>query len=394
MEAENQFNKKRLNHTCSLKVLQIMHASPYDSSRPNLSDITGVDRLVANMMPYWPKHNIKIFLVYPEDGPNRKFFAKSNCHIINYAIGGKFDFLSIIKIIKIIKKTGVRLIHSNGQPIDLFGAIAAKLSGVPIIITRHSMIDDLLISNLRKNVYKQFDSLALRLSDCVIAICQTGANHLARTSPYLKGKIKRIYNGIQVDRFPLKEPSISCFPDYITIGFIGRVSEEKGVHDFLKVMWELLRLRYTVKGIIVGGGPDLEKAKKMSVEYGIEAAVEFCGIKNEVLPFLHKMDIFLLPSFREGFPLSILEAMAVGLPVISTRIGGIPEQLIENVNGFLVVPGDISKMVAFCIELIEKPWLRKNFGKRSRKIVEKMFKESRMASKYAKCFWELSNSIK
>jgi glycosyltransferase involved in cell wall biosynthesis len=375
-----------------LRVLQIMHAPPSVPGGQNYSGITGVDRLVINMLPYWSEHDIEIVLIYPRKGPNWDILEDSASLMVDYGIGGKFDIASSWSIARIVRENNIQLIHTNGPPIDLFGAIASRLTGVPMVLTRHVMIDDYLISPVKKSIYKFVDSLGFRMCDRAVAICRAGERHLSKTHPELNGKIKLIYNGIQIDRFPLKRSWNVSEPDGVTIGFVGRLSEEKGCPDFLHVLKELIGRRYNVRGLVVGGGPDIDSIKSLAEEYGISDVVEFCGLQEDVVPFLHRMDIFLLPSYREGLPLVILEAMAVGLPVISTRIAGIPEQIIENENGFLVSPGDIAEMVDHCIHLVEHSDDRERFAKQSRKIVEERFTEKRMVQEYAACFWELAKS--
>jgi glycosyltransferase involved in cell wall biosynthesis len=156
--------------------------------------------------------------------------------------------------------------------------------------------------------------------------------------------------------------------------FMGRVGERKGAYDILEAVPEVIRSYPDARFILAGDG-DLEKAKRISAEKGIDRNVEFPGwVKgDDKRAYFRNSDIYLLPSYHEGIPVSILEAMAAGLPVISTPVGGIPDAIEDGVNGFLVNPGDARAIAEKLVYLLEHPRERKEMGTRNRTKVTDQF---------------------
>lgn len=159
----------------------------------------------------------------------------------------------------------------------------------------------------------------------------------------------------------------------ITFLFLGFIGNRKGIFDLLEIL-KNNKAKYSGKiKLIIGGNGEVERLKKIIKQNDLNGLIEFVGWVTDVdkIKLLELCDIYILPSYNEGLPISILEAMSYGKPIISTNIGGIPEIVKPNKNGFLIEPGNLSQIesvVDFCIEnrnlLIE-------YGKESKLMVEK-----------------------
>jgi glycosyltransferase involved in cell wall biosynthesis len=160
------------------------------------------------------------------------------------------------------------------------------------------------------------------------------------------------------------------------LGIVAHILPHKGYDDLVQALALLLEKLPTVKCLIVGRAPRkrylqrlLQRAERLSVRDRLIMA----GFQEDVVPFLHTMDVFVLPSRTEGFPMTILEAMAAGRPVVATAVGGIPEIVRDGETGFLTPPGDPGRLAEAFLQLLEAPTLATAMGEAGRKRVESHF---------------------
>ena len=162
---------------------------------------------------------------------------------------------------------------------------------------------------------------------------------------------------------------------------VGNFNKRKGQEILIKAISKIkVQLKKQIKVIFIGGGPDLENCIEMAKGLEVNKNIEFLGIKRNSEEFLKNKDIFILPSYDEGLPIAIIEAFRQGMPVISTRVGGIPEMIDEYKNGFLINPTeeDIIKIIE---EILEKRYNLEELSKAAREkyltnfTLEKMIKE-------------------
>jgi glycosyltransferase involved in cell wall biosynthesis len=158
---------------------------------------------------------------------------------------------------------------------------------------------------------------------------------------------------------------------------VGRLYHRKGLEILLHAIPPVLKEFNNVKFVISGKGfkQKEESLRNLAKELNIEDHVKFLGyVPDEKLPRLYSTsDIFVLPAIYENFPFAILEAQSTGLPVISTRVGGIPEFLVDNENGFVINPGDSTQLTQKVLTLLQNPKLAKEMGDCGRKRIEEKF---------------------
>lgn len=153
--------------------------------------------------------------------------------------------------------------------------------------------------------------------------------------------------------------------------FLGRLGQRKGIYDLLEVL-TANKDRYEGKAkLICGGDGEIEKVNEIVKENGLESMFEYVGwvSGDKKVELLNKADAYVLPSYNEGLPISVLEAMSYHLPIISTTVGGIPEILTDGDNGFIMEPGDKAALTNAIDALLNDIDLRKKMGKRSAEIV-------------------------
>jgi glycosyltransferase involved in cell wall biosynthesis len=157
--------------------------------------------------------------------------------------------------------------------------------------------------------------------------------------------------------------------------FVGRLYHRKGLeillHSIVAVLAEFNDVQFVISG--TGFKKKELSLRQLAKDLKIEDHVKFLGyVPDERLPFLYSAsDIFVLPAIYENFPFAILEAQSSGLPVISTKVGGIPEFLVNNENGFIIEPGNSLQLSQRLLEILQNPELAKKMGKQGRNLTEK-----------------------
>jgi glycosyltransferase involved in cell wall biosynthesis len=221
-------------------------------------------------------------------------------------------------------------------------------------------------------------------ADALIAVSQYTKKELTEFYSISEERIHVIYNGVHVEKF---KPSIrskadlrrelGLATDRRIILFVGRLYSRKGLPTLLQAAQKVVKDSKNTQFVISGEGfkQNEEKLRKLTRQYGIEDNVSFIGyFPDEKLPNLYAAaDIFVLPALYENFPFAILEAQSTGLPVVSTRVGGIPELIIDNHTGLLVDPGDHEQLADAIMKLLQDSSFAQELGRKARQVIEEKF---------------------
>lgn len=294
-------------------------------------------------------------------------------------LGGKLDSLDatwednpliIWKLYKYLKQEKPHIVQTYILKPNLYGRIAAKLAGIPVIISTELTLRNQAPSRLRRMrdlFFHPMNACLNRYTDVIICASEAIKKEWQKRS--IKDKLTVIYPPFDIAKLPsLKKKPIKKNGDWI-IGIVGRLSEEKRHIDLLKAFADVSLKFPAVTLQIVGDGYLRQDLERTAGELGISKIVTFTGFQENVYEYLEKMDLFVLPSRTEGSPLSILEAMAAGLPVISTNIGGIPEIVINNSTGLLVALENTDELSGAIVRLLSNPSAMKKMGENGRKRV-------------------------
>ncbi len=274
------------------------------------------------------------------------------------------DLLALTELFFVLKKERPDILHLNSSKAGVIGAIAAKLAGVPkVVFTAHGWVfnPDSNIGALRKRLYILLHKIAARFQDVIINVSEYDRQLALRHKIAPAEKLITIRNGIDEIKFLDKKTarralSAFCqarFPDNATwIGSIGRLVAEKSYEDFIEAA-SLITAPATYFSIIGSGQLKKKLAAKIK-EKGLEG--RFFIIENlaPAAAYLKALDIFVLSSVKEGLPYTLLEAMAAGLPTVTTRVGGMPEILHpdEKTRRGLVMPPREPEELARAIEFL------------------------------------------
>lgn len=290
-----------------------------------------------------------------------------------------FFILALVKTLKAFSKRSNRIVHLHvSQDGSFFRKlivfIVAKLFKKKVMIHIHGSNFQTFISRnciIRWIAKKQFS-----LSDRVIVL---SANTQAFIENFeSRANVIKLYNpALSVENLR------SSNRKGLKILFMGRLSQRKGTYDLLDVIREH-KTYFTDKKVefIIAGDGDLATSREIVNNNGLGEIVQIPGwvSGNEKHDLLKSADIYILPSYKEQMPMSILEAMAYGLPIISTFVAGIPEMVEDQINGILLNPGDNKALMTSLARLIEESKLRESMGKESLRIVKHQFDSAEIVS--------------
>ncbi|MDZ3952452.1 glycosyltransferase [Bacillus thuringiensis] len=230
------------------------------------------------------------------------------------------------EIRKIVKKYKVQVIHAQSIYTTIIGKLF--LPHIPIVVTIHG---------LKEKQYPLANVLMKIFSEKIITVSTKTKQSMSQPMN-VDNKLEVIYNATKVLERKEKKWSLD---GHIRIGIIARLHEDKGHTILLQSFRKLLESNPHAILYVVGDGPEREKLENWVQENEMKGKVIFTGFQTDVGGVLEKLDIVVLPSFREGLPLTILEAMSYGKCMIATKVGGIPEAIENGVSGILCKAGDV-----------------------------------------------------
>ncbi|MGF1555118.1 glycosyltransferase family 4 protein [Paucihalobacter sp.] len=205
-------------------------------------------------------------------------------------------------------------------------------------------------------------------------------NFLSLHPDYDEKKIFYVYNGLSFD--PLKKNIRNNNSGVYEICCVGTVMERKGQRFIVEALYKMAQNNAipNIHFSIIGGGPLKNELEMLSKQYGISKYITFCGSTSNVNKYLENSDLFILPSITEGFPIAILEAMRVGLPIVSTNVAGIPEMIKDEHNGVIIEPS-VEGVLGFLNNFNKYDW--KQMGENSYKLFLEKFTTEKMMGSYA-----------
>lgn len=283
------------------------------------------------------------------------------------------------------------IVHSRNQS-GLDALLPARLAGVRNIVHGEHGWD---VDNIRGENWRPLWNRRLHspLVSRYITVSLDIKNHLINRVGIAPTRISQIYNGVDTERYSPRQtrpdfvaPPGFLEPDSVVIGTIGRIQPVKAQATLLNAFADLLRndsdLRARLRLAIVGAGPLLESLRELALTLGISAQCWFPSARSDIPQILQLFDIFVLPSLNEGISNTILEAMATGLPVIASRVGGNVELIDEAKSGELFAPGDIHALAALLGRYAHSAELRGNIGRAARERAVTHFSLPNMVAKY------------
>jgi glycosyltransferase involved in cell wall biosynthesis/protein-tyrosine-phosphatase len=306
----------------------------------------------------------------------------------------------VIALVRFLREQQIELVHTHRYKDTVLGLIAARIAGVPYAVrTMHGLREPMTgWAHVKFGVYEALEKAALHCcADQVIAVSRHMAGIL-RNSGYPADRITHVHNGIDVGavlatrRREDVRRELGIDAETYLIGTVGRLSPVKGHSSFLRAAWLVLHKQPRAKFLIVGDGPLSAELHAMAVALRVDGACLFAGHRTDVHDLLAAMDVFVLPSLSEGIPMALLEAMALGTPVVATAVGGVPEVVRHRANGLLVHSGDERALADACAALTLDRDLALRLSVNGRRTVEEAFSGNRSCAALTRVYQDVASA--
>lgn len=291
------------------------------------------------------------------------------------------DLKSLVSLIKVFHKNNFDIVHSNTPKAGLLSAIAAKLTGVPIRIHTFTGQRWVTMRGWTRIMLIFFDKLIGRLSTHCYADSFGQRDFLIAHKIMKPAKITVLGSGslsgvdltrFNTEKFSLSEKtelrqSISLDQDQLILLYLGRITKDKGVYELIESVGNLLKNSIKVSLLLVGPFEQNieQEIRSLAKEHCGDKAI-FTGFCMDPERYLAIADILCLPSYREGFGTVIIEAAAMGVPAVATRIYGLADAIVDDVTGILVEPRNVVDLSTALERLISDPELRERMGKNAK----------------------------
>jgi len=290
---------------------------------------------------------------------------------------------------RLVREEKIDLIHSHLPDQNFYACLASRISGCPAIVTYHGPVELSDSGTLRGWLKLQ---LVKRTARRVVVVCDF-VRQMLKDIGFPDGKLLRIYNGIETSRFTAVagggiRQELNCPPGTALIGMVANVRAPKGHEYFIRAA-RIIADQYPNTFFVISG--DLHETLapplfKLVSDLGLEDSLKFLGFREDVPRILADLDIYVLPSTSEGFPLVVLEAMACAKPVVATCCGGATEMVDDGHTGFLVPIADAAAIASRVIELMEDKEMAVRMGSAARLRVEKEFSVQAMVANYERLY--------
>ena len=284
--------------------------------------------------------------------------------------------VALIRLFALLWTRRVALVHAHTAMYGSFWRKTivtwlARAFGCPVLIHMHGSQFEQFHDGCgprRRAIIRR----VLQAVEAVVVLSEHGRNVVERVAPGVKAEV--IHNFVNAARIRAECASVGVARAPNRILFLGQVGRRKGVHDLLTALTGVIKSVPDARLTAAGSG-EIDGLRRLAADLGVESHVEFPGWVDgrDKIRLLAEATVYALPSYNEGMPVSVLEAMAAGLPVISTPVAGIPEIVRDGSEGLLVPPGAPDKLAAAIILLLRDPEVAKMMGEHAMCRIDSRF---------------------
>ena len=359
------------NDSLPLKTMFLTTSMPVGGAEVLLADLVrGLDR--NRVLPE--------ICCLKEQGPLGEQLAEE-LPVHSGLLSSKYDLRVLPRLIRLFRRRRVDAVVTVGAGDKMFwGRLAARLAGVPVVASA-------LHSTGWPDSIGRLNRLLTPLTDAFIGVADAHAEHLANAERFPRERVATIYNGVDTNRFSPGDGTtirreLGIDTNAPAVGILAALRPEKNHELFLRGAAEISTKLPSCCFIVIGDGPCREPLESLTQELGIVDRVRFLGSRSDVPEILRALDVLALTSHNEASPVSILEALATGAPVVSSEVGSVPEVVVPGETGSLFQPGDQEAFVAATVSLLQDPDTRRRMGEEGRRRVCQRWSLEAMVSGY------------
>jgi glycosyltransferase involved in cell wall biosynthesis len=308
----------------------------------------------------------------------------------------RFDALAFRPLANLLRRERIDVVETFTHPNTLIFSFLARQQGlVSAVVVSHHAVG----SAYQKRVLPGYVLPLLRRIDLHIAVAESQKRYLVDVEGIPEDRIRVIYNGVDTtayhpagaDERAASRAALGVPRDARVLMAVGSLKPLKGIDRLIRAAAPALKADADARLVLVGEGPDRDALQRLAVEAGVAAQVVFAGLRGDVDHVLRAADAYVLSSHTEALPTVIMEAMATGLPVIATRVGGVPELVEADRTALMVEAGDETALRAAIARIMQDASLREALGRRGREVAEARFRIEAMCAAREAIFVEFAS---
>ena len=310
-----------------------------------------------------------------------------------------YDLKAFISLIKMFLKEKPHIVHTHTSKAGILGRWAAFFARIPIIVhTPHGHVFWGYFNRLTTLAFIILEKLTAFITDKIITLTEHEKRDHLKFGIAPATKFSIIHSGVDLGKFlnvsdddTVIRRNLGIPEDSFVVGTAGRLTPVKGHRYLIEAARKIVDVRPDTTFVFLGDGELLDELKNMATELGVEENVKFLGWRSDVAEVMSVFDVFVLPSLNEGMGRVLVEAMALGKPVIASNVGGISDLVINGKNGYLLPVGDVETFAVRIKELLDDPGKREEMGNTGQKYAAGYSSEE-MVKKIDRLYRELAVS--
>jgi glycosyltransferase involved in cell wall biosynthesis len=379
---------KRRVEVNKVRVLQfITPAGFYGAERwvLALANNINTDRVVCDLAvsKESPGQDLSVATHYPKSAGEVHYLSMSN----------RFDLRVVQRLVKLIKSRKIEVIHTHGYKSDILGLLAAKICRIRCVSTPHGFSGNV---GLKLGAFIRVGTFMLRYFDAVVPLSEELIEDVKRVGVSAE-KTQFIRNGVDLKEIDaviarLRQEQGKGWQQQSSgriVGFIGQLIPRKGLPDLLQVFDRLHGENCLTRLQLLGDGAQRQELEGQAAKLNSVNAIEFLGFRSDRLALLSGFSVFVMTSSLEGIPRCMMEAMAVGVPIVAYDIPGVDQLIEHNITGMLAPYGDKEELLRCCKKVLDNPGFAQQLTSAAREKVDKTYSAARMAEEYEVLFRQI-----
>jgi glycosyltransferase involved in cell wall biosynthesis len=314
-------------------------------------------------------------------------------------VGKLRNLRQALRLARYIRQLRPDVVHGHLEFASTLGTLSAWVLGIPSVCTLHT--EETPAPGSRSERRLRFAWWVMRRAcDRVLCVSERTKRHYLDSGRIATDRLVTLHNGIDLDPFTppggmRRDPprqALGLAPDAKVLMTVAVLREEKGIQHMLAALPGIARAEPKTRYLVVGEGPHREAIEAGIAELDLGDRVTLLGQRDDIPQLLAAADAFVLPTLTEALPTVLMEAMASSLPIVASSVGGVPEMVEHEINGFLVEPERAEQLEEACVALLRDAGLRERFGLAGRRLVEERFDVRLQARRLGELYEELMSS--
>ena len=339
--------------------------------------LLGVAMQTKHLVHGLEERGVPALLVCPDNGELYRAATREGLDVQGVRYRGDHDLTLVLKLSRIIRSAKPDIVHLHSRRgADILGALAAKWAGHPNVITTRRVDNPISAGVLNGFCIGKIPKAIVCVSD--------GISSVMKEAGFPSDKITVIHSAVDASAYDSALSKwearriLGVLPASPLLCVIGQLITRKGHHVLLDALPSLRNKFKDIRVLIVGSGAVRSRLEAQVHKLNLDGCVQFMGFRSDISTILRASDLLVHPALREGFANVGLQAMASGIPVVTTSVGGMPEMVQHEITGLVVPPGDSKTLAQAIEELLSNPGRRSMMGRLGQDIVRESFSVEKM----------------